>query len=154
MNVRVRLMMDVQRSASKILTRPEIRCEKYHAILAVTDVLAAVDFYTTKLGFWLAFAEGNPPTFAGVNLGGANLGSVQLFLESGTPSPEGCALYFVVEDADDLHRFHESSGVEILEKPGDRPYGLRDYTVRDYSGYRLTFGHHPRHCAAHSGVNP
>jgi catechol 2,3-dioxygenase-like lactoylglutathione lyase family enzyme len=132
-----------ERCTSNMLTRPEIRCEKYHAILAVRDVRAAVDFYTAKLGFWLAFAEGDPPAFAGVNLG-----SVQMFLESGNPSPQGCSVYFVVDDADELHRFHESSGVEILEKPGDRPYGLHDYTVRDSSGYRLTFGHHPKHCAA------
>jgi len=131
-----------------MLTRPEIRCEKYHAILAVTDVRAAVDFYTTRLGFWLAFVEGDPPNFAGVNLG-----SVQLFLESGTPSPQGCAAYFVVDDADKLHHFQETSGVEILEKLGDRPYGLRDYTVRDDSGYRLTFDHHLQHCAAHTDLN-
>jgi catechol 2,3-dioxygenase-like lactoylglutathione lyase family enzyme len=146
-------MMDVQDPAT-ILTRPAIRCEKYHAILAVTDVRAAVQFYTTKLGFSLAFAEGDPPTFAAVNLGGSDLGSVQLFLESGTPAPEGCSLYFVVEDADALHQFHESCGVEILQKPCDRTYGLRDYTVRDDSGYRLTFGHHPRHCAVHGGIYP
>jgi hypothetical protein len=68
-----------------------------------------------------------------------------LFLEFGIPSPHGCSIYFVVEDADELHRFHELSGVEILEKPGDRSYGLRDYTAPDSSGYRLTFGHHPKH---------
>jgi hypothetical protein len=32
-------------------------------------------------------------------------------------------------------------GAEIVKPPGDRPYGLRDYTVRDPSGYHLTFGH-------------
>ena len=47
----------------------------------------------------------------------------------------------VVSDADKLHRFHRSSGVEIIEPPFDRPYGLRDYTVRNAYGYRLTFGH-------------
>ena len=52
---------------------------------------AAVEFYTTKLGFWSPFMEGDPPTFAGVNLG-----RVQIFLERGTPSPEGCSVYFVV----------------------------------------------------------
>lgn len=119
--------------------RPDVDCEKYHATLAVSDVHSAVDFYTTKLGFWLAFAEGDPPTFAGVNLG-----RVQRFLEQGTPSPQGCSVYFVVSDADKLHRFHRSSGVEIIEPPADRPYGLRDYTVRDSYGYRLTFGHHPQ----------
>lgn len=106
--------------------RPDIDCENYHATLAVSDVRSAVDFYTTKLGFWLAFAEGDPPTFAGVNLG-----RVQMFLEQGTPSPQGRSVYFVVSDAEELHRFHRSSGVEIIEPPADRPYRLRDYTVRD-----------------------
>jgi uncharacterized glyoxalase superfamily protein PhnB len=86
----------------------------------------------------LAFAEGDPPTFAAVNLG-----RVQMFLEQGAPGPQGCSACFVVNDAERLHRFHEASGIEIIEPPGNRPYGLRDYTVRDSYGYRLTFGHHP-----------
>ncbi len=122
----------------KSSARPDVDCEKYHATLAVSDVRSAVIFYTKKLGFWLAFAEGDTPTFAGVNLG-----RVQMFLEQGNPSSQGCSVYFVVSDADKLYRFHQLSGVEIIEPPGDRPYGLRDYTVRDVDGYRLTFGHHP-----------
>jgi len=117
-------------------THFDVECDQYHAILAVSDVRAGIEFYTTKLGFWLAFAEGDPPRFAGVNLG-----RVQLFLEPGKPSPEGCALYFVVGDADQLHRLHHAAGVTILEPPGDRAYHLRDYTVRDPWGYRVTFGH-------------
>src|SRR5262245_40635363 len=112
----------MEQSRPNTLSRPDVRCEKYHLILAVSDIRAAIDFYTNKLGFWLAFAEGDPPTFAGLNLG-----SVQMFLERGTPSPQGCSVYFVVGDADALHQFHQSAGVEILETPGDRPYGLRDY---------------------------
>lgn len=135
----------MKQSRPNTLSRPDVRCEKYHAILAVSDIRSAIDFYTNKLGFWLAFEEGDPPTFAGLNLG-----SVQIFLEPGTPAPQGCSLYFVVGDADALHQFHQSSGLEILETPVDRPYGLRDYTVRDSSGYRLTFGHHPERCSAHN----
>lgn len=113
-----------------------IQCEQCHPTLAVGDVRQAVEFYTRKLGFWLAFVEGAPPTFAGVNLG-----HVQVFLERGTPSPQGCSVYFVVSDADTLYRFHRAAGVTVLETPADRPYRLRDYTVEDSSGYRLTFGH-------------
>jgi catechol 2,3-dioxygenase-like lactoylglutathione lyase family enzyme len=32
---------------------PQVDCEKHHASLSVSDVLAAVDFYTNKLGFSL-----------------------------------------------------------------------------------------------------
>jgi catechol 2,3-dioxygenase-like lactoylglutathione lyase family enzyme len=115
---------------------PVIECEQHHATLAVSDVAAAVEFYTAKLGFWVPFTEGDPPTFAGVNLG-----EVQIFLERGEPSPKGCAIYFLVGDADELYDFHRAQGVEVVYPPGDRPYGIRDYEVRDLNGYRLRFGH-------------
>ncbi len=118
-------------------TPPEVDCDRQHASLAVPDVLAAVEFYTTKLGFRPGFTWGTPPSIAGVNLG-----SVQMFLERGTPHPEGCSVYFVVGDADALFAFQSAQGVEVVEPPGDRPYDLRDYRVRDLHGYLLGFGHH------------
>jgi hypothetical protein len=74
-------------------------------------------------------------------MAGVNLGSVQIFLEQGTPSPAGLSVYFVVGDADELFAYHRDGGVDVAVPPGDRDYGLRDYTVRDPWGYRLTFGH-------------
>lgn len=118
-------------------TPPPVECEKYHASLYATDVRAAVAFYTGKLGFRLAFTEGDPPYMAGVNLG-----HVQVFLERGTPAPQGCSMYFVVDDADELHEFHRAAGVEVVAPLADRAYGLRDYAVRDLHGYQLSFGHH------------
>jgi catechol 2,3-dioxygenase-like lactoylglutathione lyase family enzyme len=115
---------------------PQVDCEQHHPSLAVNDVVAAVDFYTKKLGFRPAFTWGDPPTMAGVNLD-----RVQIFLEQGTPSPKGCSLYFVIGDADELYEFQRANGVEIVEPPEDRPYALRDYAVRDLYGYLLTFGH-------------
>jgi catechol 2,3-dioxygenase-like lactoylglutathione lyase family enzyme len=116
---------------------PQVDCEQQHPALRVEDVAAAVDFYTTRLGFHAGFTWGDPPTMAGLNLG-----SVQMFLEQGTPSPGGCAVYFVVGNADELYEFQRANGVEIMDPPGDRPYGLRDYRIRDLHGYELGFGHH------------
>jgi catechol 2,3-dioxygenase-like lactoylglutathione lyase family enzyme len=129
---------------------PQIDCEQLHASLAVTDILAAVEFYTNKLGFKLAFTWGDPPTFAGVNLG-----QVQIFLEQGEPNPKGCAVYFVLGEADgiygrgtdELYEFHLANGVEIVHPPVDQPYGIRDYRVRDLHGYVLGFGHRQPHAA-------
>lgn len=117
-------------------TLPFIECEQAHAGLAVTAIPAAVDFYTTKLGFKLGFTWGDPPTFAGVSLG-----NVQMFLQKGTPDPKGCTVYFMVGDADQLYEFHRANGVEIAQEIGDREYGIRDYSVRDLHGYYLSFGH-------------
>lgn len=116
---------------------PQVDCDRHHTTLYVSDVLAAVEFYTNKLGFSLGFTWGDPPTMAGVNLG-----EVQIFLEQGTPKPEGCAVNFVIGDADELYEFQRTNGVDVVAPPGDRPYGLRDYTVRDLHGYTLGFGHY------------
>jgi len=115
---------------------PDFDCEQIHPALSVSDLLAATDFYTKKLGFKLAFILGDPPEMAGVNLG-----HVQMFLEQGPPSPEGCSVYFVVGDADELYEFQRANGVDIVAPPEDRPYDLRDYRVRDLYGYELAFGH-------------
>jgi catechol 2,3-dioxygenase-like lactoylglutathione lyase family enzyme len=116
---------------------PEIDCEQTHTGLPVSDVVAAADFYTKKLGFKLAFTWGDPPVMAGVNLG-----NVQIFLQQGTPNPAGCSVYFVVSNADDLYEFQRSNGVEVVQEPGDREYGLHDYRIRDLHGYLLAFGQH------------
>jgi len=117
--------------------RLEIDCERYHTTLYVGDVPAAEDFYTNRLGFTPGFLWGDPPTMAGVMLG-----DVQIFLQAGTPAPDGCVLHFVVGDADELYEFHRANGVEILSPPGDRHYGMRDYAVRDPYGHVLEFGHY------------
>jgi len=116
---------------------PFVECEQVHAGLAVADIPTAIDFYTQKLGFVTGFTWGEPPTFAGVNLG-----KVQIFLRKGIPEPKGCVVYFLVGDADQLYEFHRSQGIEVAEPIGDRPYGIRDYVVRDLHGHYLTFGHH------------
>ncbi|MGC2698358.1 MAG: VOC family protein [Candidatus Angelobacter sp.] len=115
-----------------------VECDQIHAVLAANDIPAAVDFYTKKLGFKLAFTwGGDPPSFAGVNLD-----KVQMFLQKGTPNPKGCSVSFLVGDADQLCEFHRANGVEIAEEIADREYGIRDYAVRDLNGYHLSFGHH------------
>ena len=125
------------------MTTPKIDCEQHHTGLIVSDLDTAIDFYTNKLGFWLAFKWGEPPRMAGVNLGQ----HTQIFLERGEPSPKGCYLYFVINDADASYEFHRNNGVEIVVPIDDREYGLRDYCVRDLHGYEMSFGHRlPENC--------
>ena len=63
---------------------PLIECDQIHAVLPVSDVPAAIDFYTRKLGFTLGFTwGGDPATFAGVNLD-----KVQMFLQKGPQIPK------------------------------------------------------------------
>ena len=115
---------------------PHVDCERLHPGLPVGDVVAAVDFYRSKLGFVVGFTWGDPPTFAGMNLGDVSIHLMQVGADA-----RGCEVYFMVGDADELHAFHRANGVEIVVPPDDREYGLRDYSVRDPWGNELVFGH-------------
>src|SRR2546429_9192996 len=91
---------------------PFVECDKTFAGLAVSDVSAAVEFYTTQLGFKVGFTWGGPPpTFAGVNLG-----KVEMFLRKGTPDPKGGCVYFHVGDADVLYEFHRAKGAAVAQE--------------------------------------
>lgn len=116
---------------------PVVDCGHHHTGIPVGDVPAAIEYYVGKLGFILGFTWGDPVEMAGVNLGDA-----QIFLQQGAPNPAACRLYFVVGDADELHELHRARGVDVVQAPGDREYGLRDYVVRDHCGYHLSFGHY------------
>jgi len=115
---------------------PKVDCEMHHATMAVRDVAAAVEFYVHRLGFAPNFTSGEPATFAGVSLD-----RVQVFLEQATDRAGTAAVFFVVSNADQLYEFHRAHEVSVEQAPADRAWGLRDYTVRDLDGNRLTFGH-------------
>jgi uncharacterized glyoxalase superfamily protein PhnB len=118
------------------MTPPDVQCDEHYPTLAVGDVIAAAEFYTQKLGFKLDFTWGDPPVRAGVNLG-----DVSIHLDDGAPSPNGCTIYFIVGNADELFDFHRANGVHVDAPPTDRPWGIRDFRVRDICGYQLIFGH-------------
>src|SRR4051794_40448480 len=92
-----------------IPTPPQVDCEQQFPTLAVSDVLAASDFYTKKLGFRPSFTWGDPPTIAGVHLD-----HVEVHLVQGTPNPRGCSVSFLIGDADELYEFHRANGVEVV----------------------------------------
>lgn len=121
------------------MTPPVVECDQLHPGITVSDLDATIDYYTNKLGFHLGFTWGDPPRFAGLNLG-----NVQIFISAGTPTPSSqvAAASFLVGDADALYEFHRGNEVTIAEEIDDRPYGIRDYSVRDLNGYYLSFGQH------------
>ncbi|WP_143306601.1 VOC family protein [Chitinophaga vietnamensis] len=120
------------------MTAPRIECNKLFPTLLVEDIMTAVDFYTNKLGFKLRFTWGDPPTYAGVDLG-----EVTVHLAKGEQSHRGFAeVNFIVDDADELYAFHLAQGLQILTPIGDRDYGIRDYGLEDPYGNLIGFGHY------------
>lgn len=121
-------------------------------ILVAADVPATVKFYTDVLGFESSWLWGDPVTF-----GGAGSGKVTIMF-SHQPEPigklEGHQLWIDVEDVDSLHALHLERGAMIISPIEDKPWGRREYTVRDPNGYHLRFAGFMSHSPKGTGELP
>jgi uncharacterized glyoxalase superfamily protein PhnB len=110
----------------------------------VPDVAAAVRYYTQTLGFTEYRVE---PEFAVVGLGPAQvlLADERMYGRMGghhgAPVERGAMLdiRIMVPDVDEIYDRLRRAGVEIVHDIADRPYGLRDFIIRDLNGFRLRF---------------
>jgi uncharacterized glyoxalase superfamily protein PhnB len=48
-------------------------------------------------------------------------------------------IFVWIENADTLFNEHVANGAEIIEPISDRPWGARQYVVKDINGYHLKF---------------
>jgi uncharacterized glyoxalase superfamily protein PhnB len=111
---------------------------KSEAILAVADVAATIKFYKENLGFTRDWFWDDPPTHGGVEWGKVDM-MFHLAPEL-AKHMEGHQHYFHVKGVDDLYARHQQNGVEIISPLERKPWGMREYTVRDPNGYHLRFG--------------
>jgi hypothetical protein len=58
----------------------------------------------------------------------------------GEGAPPAQSSYVYVEDPDALCAEFEESGAAIVDPVASRPYGMRDFVVRDPDGHRFTLG--------------
>jgi catechol 2,3-dioxygenase-like lactoylglutathione lyase family enzyme len=109
----------------------ELVFEDVAPVIPVRDLDAALARYR-RLGFTAHEYEG-PERY-----GFANRGAVSLHLSEWAghdPAHAGAVVYLYVSDADVLHAEWAASGVEgRLGDPGDRPWGLREFTFVDADG--------------------
>jgi GNAT superfamily N-acetyltransferase len=108
------------------------------AILAVADVVATVRNYREKLGFTREWLWGDPPTFGGVRWG--KVGVMFCLQPALAACIEGHQHSFMVEGIERLYERHRQNGARIISPLEPKPWGLREYTVRDLNGYHLRFG--------------
>jgi uncharacterized glyoxalase superfamily protein PhnB len=114
------------------------------AYLMVSDIHAAVKYYTEKLGFKPDQLWGDPPTFVMPRRDNQiimlkevpNNGQVITNHENGG----AWDAYFWIADADSLYAEFTANGAEIAHKPYNTGYGIREFWVRDQDGHILAFG--------------
>lgn len=113
-------------------------------VLGVPDVRETVAWYRDRLGFHVDFVEGEPPVHARVCADPSYAApTVHIRFE---PLPSGAAVdpsvylwLHLGHGLDELCALYRARDVEILEEPADRPWGLRQFTIRDCNGYIATF---------------
>jgi catechol 2,3-dioxygenase-like lactoylglutathione lyase family enzyme len=115
------------------------------AYLMVSDIHAAVKYYTEKLGFKPDRLWGDPPTFAMPKR------DDQIVMLSQVPAGEEVIpnshhegeywdVYFWIADADVLFAEFTANGAEIAHKPYNADYGVREFWIRDQDSHILAFG--------------
>jgi catechol 2,3-dioxygenase-like lactoylglutathione lyase family enzyme len=109
-------------------------------ILHVTDLNAAIAFYTGVLGFEEDFRYEDL-------YGGLRTGNVHLHLRQGEgpfSRPVGGAnVYFYLASPADIDAYHAAivaNGARVDHEPQDWPYGMRDFATFDPDGNVLAFG--------------
>ncbi len=101
--------------------------------LPVADVAEAARYYKDVLGFEVAFTR--------ESFGAVKCGTTEIFLcKSETPQP-GTWSCVRVENADALYAIYRERGAEIVEKLANKPWGMREFTIRDPNGHYFRIGH-------------
>ena len=117
---------------------PSVKFSSFAAVFTVKDVAQAMDFYTQKLGFKIEFKYGEPVQYAAVE---RDQVSIHLMPVSQSPTTLGVSsVYVFTGDVDGVDRDLRGRGCAIEMAPKDLPYGMREMSVRDLDGNRLSFG--------------
>jgi len=100
--------------------------------LHVPDVKATAKYYRDVLGFQWDYGDDD---YAVVWRDNSAIHFVR-----GDRNPNGVHLFQWVRDVDAYHREIVGRGAEVIEEPADRPYDIRDFTIRDLNGVSIVFG--------------
>lgn len=107
--------------------------------VSVPDLETSLAFYK-NLGFAIERRRGGFVSLTGHGC--------RLFIvhdpEMPTLPDRGCNLRIVVDDLDDIWALARKADCLVTREPGDRAYGLRDFSVREPAGFELRFAQLPR----------
>ena len=108
-------------------------------VIATADVSSTLQYFEQTLGFKQQWIWGNPPVYAGVKAG-----SAILYI---THDPDTAAaikerrlaldIFLWVKQIDQVYDQHRARNADIVEELTARPWGVRQYVIRDPNGYHL-----------------
>jgi predicted enzyme related to lactoylglutathione lyase len=103
--------------------------------LPVVDVERAQQHYRDVLGFEIGWLE------PGKDIGAVSRGRVAIFFRQRKPPFEPAIHWVFAEDIDASYQELQSLGANIVEPLEKKPWGLRQFTVKDLDGNLFYFHH-------------
>jgi catechol 2,3-dioxygenase-like lactoylglutathione lyase family enzyme len=108
-------------------------------VIATSDVLGTVRYFEQTLGFQKQWIWGDPPVYAGVRAGGALLyvthdPELASTIRERRLAPD---IFLWVSDIESVYAHHRAARANITEELTARPWGVRQYVVREPNGYLL-----------------
>ena len=108
-------------------------------VIATSDVLGTVRYFEQTLGFKQQWIWGDPPVYSGVRAGGALLyvthdPELASTIRERRLAPD---IFLWVSDIDSVYAHHRATRADITEELAARPWGIRQYVVREPNGYLL-----------------
>ena len=114
-------------------------------LLAVRNIKKTLSFYTKSLGFKLGMTFPSPknPEYADLSKDGMVLMVIPA-KNHGISHEEklGIGVYLYLQIDGNIDEYYDElrkKGVKIAVAIKDEPFGVRDFTVEDVDGYKLTF---------------
>lgn len=111
-----------------------------HYVLAVHDVKRSAEFYVRVLGFRVVL-QPDGWVFVAKDQCMIMLGECP---DDMPASDLGCHNYFgylKVDDADEYYAHVKAMGGEILSAIEDKPWQMREFSIRTVDGHRMMIGH-------------
>jgi catechol 2,3-dioxygenase-like lactoylglutathione lyase family enzyme len=114
--------------------------------LFVSSIAASCAFFTAKLGFAVEFAYGEPPFYAQVKRGGAQIALrhadrpvLDKIVAAMTADVDMLAASISVDDVQALYAEFRAANVAFHQQLRTEPWGARTFIVRDPDGNLLLF---------------
>ena len=103
--------------------------------LPVNDLHETIAYYRDVLGFSKEWFWGDPPTDAGISRDEMSL----LFGKDNgmLKHMQGFEIMFFVKGIDAIYEEQKQKGVKIIDDIEDKPWGTREYTIKEINGFHL-----------------
>ena len=108
-------------------------------VLAVKNLVTSSDYFVDRLGFEQDFTA---PGWEFLSFGNFKvmLGECIDALWAHETGDHSYFAHCLVENVDEVYIELMDRGADIIHRIGDKPWGLREFSVKTPDGHRITFG--------------